>query len=127
MENDNKNLINEDYYLNRPRKIGDFFLGYIGFMAIIFLSYAIVGFIPAILASEKINISSSFFGEILIYLFTTFFTILPIIFFIFANIKTKKTRKYITKGVNFALLTFVLIPVILFGACLIALGNYNGH
>jgi uncharacterized membrane protein len=125
MENDNKNLTNEDYYSNASKKVADFFIGYIGISAVIFISYFILASMTLI--GCEISTEYPLLSALLFYLITTFALLLTIAVIIFTNIKTKKTRRYITKGVNFALLTFILIPVILFGACLVALGNYNGH
>jgi hypothetical protein len=104
MKNGNKNLINEEYYSNRPRKIGDFFLGYLGFLIFGFIAFAYSGFGNG----------------------ATLSVVLLLVISIIINVKTKKNRRYIARGANFALITLILIPVILLGACFIELSNYHG-
>jgi len=113
MENNNINLQNQDNYSKKSDKVIDFLIGYFGFFIIGFILYYLVFFGVSVSA-----INSSMSG-----LIGFVFILFPIVALIFANVVLKKKRRYMAKGVNFALLTLTLIPVLLFGACLISLKN----
>lgn len=110
MENNNTNLQNQDPYSNKSpaRKVVDFILGYFGFFAAILILFYVMFF--AISAYPAIS------------LFSSLIMIVGVIAIVIAANSTIK-RKYIAKGINFALLTLILIPVLFFGACLVTLGG----
>lgn len=112
MENNNTNLQNQDYYSNKSKKIIDFIIGYFGFFVVILILFYCDSFV--INAFPK---ASSLPNWITI--------ILVIAIIIAANVTIKKKRKYIAKGTNFALLSLILIPVLLFGACFIMISGYK--
>lgn len=115
MGNNNPNIQNEDYYSKKSNKVIDFLIGYFGFFFISAVLYYFMFF-----AGLSGAITSSFSG-----LFGIIMIMIPIIALLVANVGLRKSRRYIARGINFALLTLVLIPVLFFGACLITLGGWG--
>ena len=103
MEKSNSNIQNKDYYSKKSDKVIDFIIGFLGTFACIFIFYYLIALIMPVGAK-----------------------FLPIIiFFILMYLISKIKRSYIMKGIKYALLIIVLIPILFFGACLIALGGYG--
>jgi len=109
------NFQNQNYYSRKSDKVIDFLIGYIGFFIIGFVLYYFIFF-----AGSTSRISSSLIG-----LFWIIIIMFPIVSLLLANLVLKKNRRYIAKGINFAVLSLILIPVIFFGACLISLNGYG--
>ena len=115
MENSNTNLQNQDYYSKASNKIVDFLLGYLGFFLLVALFF-LLPYMLIIFPSIAYYYSTIMLLSILILIFLV----------LWANIKVREKRRYIVRGINFALITIVLIPVLLFGACLISLRGSSG-
>lgn len=113
MEDNNTNLPNqEDYYSKTSRRVMDFLVGYIGFFAFLFAIYYLLFLFPVVFAAI---ISLSF----------PLFLALIVAAVVIVNNKLKEKRRYIAKGVNFAVLTLIIVPILFFGACFVSMISYN--
>ena len=101
-----------DFYINNPGKaVGDFCLGFFG----IWVVDTIVWFLLAgVFSTLNAGILGNFFVSIFIILILPFI-IFPIIFF---NIG----RRYVAIGI----LSSLVLPLIIFGACLIIISGLGG-
>lgn len=108
MEKNNINLQNQDYYSDTPapRKIIDFIFGYFGFFVVILVLFFCTSFLSVIFHKSSGFLSLAMLIGVMVAIGVV-------------NIIIK--RKYISKGINFALLTLILIPILLLGSCLIRL------
>lgn len=102
-----------NYYTSRAKKIADFFIGFIGFYIVCcVVRYLIIAFF----ASEMAILRTI---SIIVFISFIVFTILAIIKF------PKIGRRYIKRGIIFAIITPIIAGLIFFGACLILFSGYN--
>lgn len=113
MENNNSNIQNNDSYSKKSNKVIDFLIGYLGSLIIISILY----FFSYLLGSTSPTAFS-------VGISWTISILTPIIILLFANMVLKKSRRYVAKGINFAILTLILAPILFFGACLIVLQGF---
>jgi len=105
---ESKIIRNEDYYFKTSRKVIDYVIGFLGTLILLYLSW--FPLIGSFYLSPYATLA-------LIILATAIFIAL-------INFISRTERRYIAKGVKLALLLFILIPVLAFGACFIAFSNY---
>ncbi len=96
-----------DYYTTPGKKVGDFLMGFFGFLALSFVG-SILGSIISSFGSN--GFISSIFGIFLL------FVALGLCIFFF-----KIKRRFIAIGI----ISITLIPVLLFGSCLLLLSPWN--
>jgi len=92
----NENVSKTNYYKKTSQKIGDFFLGFLGTL-ILPLMYTLISFIP---------------GLLYFFISVAILAALCILFF-------KVGRRFITIGI----ISAGLIPILIFGSCLLLLGG----
>jgi len=112
VEEMNSSGVQNDYYGdNTGRKVGDFCMGFFGPLILFQLLQTPLLIFSSIFSSGMYTM----FSSILIFVLALF---LGIFFFI----KFKKTRRYISMGI----ISSVVIPLILFGACWVLFSGLNG-
>jgi uncharacterized membrane protein YhaH (DUF805 family) len=114
MQDNNISPQYQDYYSKTSRKVIDFIIGFMGFFVAAYILYYLV-FFGSFVSS----------GPIYAAVMWTLMIMFPIIILILANTAIKKNRRYITRGINWAIIFIILIPLLLFGACWIAISNYG--
>lgn len=103
-----------DYYITHGRKIGDFFIGFVGFYICILVLSPLLSIIII-----PIFLLSSFLGSYFsIFIIGLLYLLIPLIGIIVAN---KYHRRYISIGI----ISAIIIPLLLFGACLVVLGGLS--
>lgn len=105
------NLQGQNYYSKKSDRVIDFLIGYLGFFIIGFILYYLIFFGGS--AGAILNSLAGWMWTIVI--------LFPTVALILANVGLRKSKRYIARGINFAVITLILIPVLFFGACLISL------
>lgn len=111
LENNNQNEVivsnselKENYYTSTGKKVGDFFLGFFGVLILNFILAFIFGFLFIFANLYWMN------------LFISIAISLALIFLFF-----KKNRRFIAIGI----IAMMLIPILVFGSCLVLLGGMS--
>lgn len=100
--------MNNDYYTSTGRKIGDFFIGFIGILIALFICIML----PNLLSRLLYENSGSISPELLPF----FYIILPLVLIVSGIvISNHYNRRYILIGI----ISGIIIPLLVFGACLL--------
>jgi uncharacterized protein YqhQ len=120
MENDNLNIQNnEDLYSKKSDKIIDFILGFFGTFILLYVISFIISFLPSFLM-ELMPRGSAGFSPLL----SVAISFLPVVIILVLIYKiSKMKRRYIRKGVLYAVMSIFILPLLAFGACLITLSH----
>jgi hypothetical protein len=107
----------DEYYNQGHSKFLDFCIGFFGLVIIETITYGIYALI--IFGIDRSSIFSSIFGMAFSFIGTALFA-LAIVLIVYSF---KKKRRFIGIGMIVVLVIEALIPLLVFGACLIAFGT----
>jgi len=112
MEENRKNSQNYDYYSKTSAKVFDFIFGFLGTIA----GIALFNMSPLNIFYFNLRPTDGYLSLMVAIIFI-------ILALYFANTTLKKKRRYITKGINFAVIALILIPLLFFGACFLMISS----